>query len=388
MEYNTDRLITAATGIVLALAIFAGGKIVFSSGIDNIGNLNTNILKTIDTQLQKMNTKEDTKTPFVFSYNDSNSTATVVSFKSPDVKKDGWTDNDIENTVIPARIVHNGKLYSVTEIGKEAFSPNYYYSSYIKTLTIENGIKKIDENAFIYAHIDEVNIPSSVTEIGNGAFRHTGVQSVKLNEGLKTIGEFAFDYSGDSDGITVLTIPKTVTSIGSWAFSNNKIKSLSLPEGLKTIGSGSFSGQELKNLTIPKSVTTIGAFAFGSSNGNHMNTLNLLPVDITSEGSQGYNSSVFSGNSVDTVTINSSYIGNGGLGTTSINKLIVGDTTTKIEHGAFSYQKINETNISNSVQFFGGGSFMGNNFKIITISKTAQIEDNAAFDSDVQVNRK
>lgn len=39
MEYNTDRLITAATTIVLALVIFAGGKIVFSNGLENIGTL-------------------------------------------------------------------------------------------------------------------------------------------------------------------------------------------------------------------------------------------------------------------------------------------------------------------------------------------------------------
>ena len=116
------------------------------------------------------------------------------------------------SVIIPSTVTYNGNTYSVTGIGKSAFSS-------CSSLTY-------------------VSIPNSVTSIGNNAFK-------------------------DCIGLTNVLIPNSVTSIGSAFWNCTGLTSVSIPNSVTTIGSSAFRGcSALTSVTIPNSVTLLGSYAF------------------------------------------------------------------------------------------------------------------------------
>ena len=94
--------------------------------------------------------------------------------------------------VIPSSITVEGKEYTVTSIGRNAFY----------------GCKGLTS----------VTIPNSVTSIGSYAFRGcSGLTSVTIPNSVTSIGESAFR---ECSSLTSVTIPNSVTSIGNRAFAN------------------------------------------------------------------------------------------------------------------------------------------------------------------------
>jgi sorbitol-specific phosphotransferase system component IIA len=96
---------------------------------------------------------------------------------------------------IPEKVTYNGKTYSVTDIGKEAFSNCRSLSS----VTIPKSVTSIDRSAFNGCiNLVSVNIPNSVTTIGSSAFHNcTSLTSVTIPNSVTSIGNYAFyDCSG------------------------------------------------------------------------------------------------------------------------------------------------------------------------------------------------
>ncbi|MBR7029289.1 MAG: leucine-rich repeat domain-containing protein [Bacteroidaceae bacterium] len=172
-----------------------------------------------------------------FSYTFINSirTATLVSVNSDTIEKNGGIVN------IPEFINTNGRTYSVTVIGSEAF----------KNCT----------------SLTSITIPESVTTIKHGAFSGcSGLTSITLPESITTIEYETF--SGCSS-LTSITIPVSVTTIRSEAFAGcSGLTSITLPESITTIEYETFSGcSSLTSITLPVSVTTIGQRAFAGCSG-------------------------------------------------------------------------------------------------------------------------
>ena len=231
---------------------------------------------------------------------------------------------------------------SMSNYGLYSSAPWYSDRSYVKTVTISEGVTSIGSNAFYNCTgLTSITIPNSVTSIGDYAFRNCSaltsitipnsvtnigrsaffgcskLTSIKVDEGNKTfdsrencnaiinsttneliagckntiipnsvtsIGSYAFD---GCSGLTSITIPNSVTSIGNSAFYNCKgLTSITIPNSVTSIGSYAFDGcSGLTSITIPNSVTSIGNEAFYYCTGL---TSITIPNSVTSIGSGAF----------------------------------------------------------------------------------------------------
>ncbi|MBQ0074283.1 MAG: leucine-rich repeat protein [Prevotella sp.] len=213
------------------------------------------------------------------------------------------------------------------------YVPWYYSSSYIKTVTISDGVTSIATYAFCdCSNLTSINIPKSVTTIGSEAFRGCSGLSKAEFASLESLCKITFDNSGanplsyahnlyiNGKEIKNLVIPNTLTSIGSYAFYNcSGLTSVTIPNSVTSVGLEAFSGcsglskaefasleslckirfdssganplsyahnlyingKEIKNLVIPNTLTSIGSYAFCNCSGL---TSVTIPNSLTSIG--------------------------------------------------------------------------------------------------------
>ena len=137
-----------------------------------------------------------------FSYTFINSirTATLVSVNSDTIEKNGGIVN------IPEFINTNGRTYSVTVIGSEAFAG----CSGLTSITLPESITTIEYETFSgCSSLTSITIPVSVTTIGQGAFAGcSGLTSITIPDSIVFIKNAAF-YN--CSGLTSITFPKTKT---------------------------------------------------------------------------------------------------------------------------------------------------------------------------------
>ena len=336
--------------------------------------------------------------------NDETSEAAVIQY------------NYSGDIIIPETVDYDGKTYSVTSIGEEAF----YYCSGLTSVTIGNSVINIGERAFYGSGLTSVTIGNSVTSIGSGAFRFcSGLTSVTIPNSVTSLGDDAFYGCSALESIIVeegntiydsrencnaiietatntliagfknTVIPYSVTSIGDWAFSGcSSLTSVTIPNSVTSIGEGAFSycyGLEsiiveegnticdsrencnaiietatntliygCKNTVIPNSVTSIGDGAFNYCTGL---TSITIPNSVTSIGEAAFDyctglTSVTIGNSVTS-------IGDGAFfGCTGLISITIPNSVTSIGDDAFGYcPGLTSITIPNSVTSIGDGAF-------------------------------
>lgn len=212
----------------------------------------------------------DASLNLVYSYNDSDLTATVT----------GYTGTISGDLVIPGMVKNDNKTYTVTAIADETF----------KNCT----------------ELTSVTTPHTLETIGASAFEScTGMESVVIGRNVKSIGSYAFKYcyalvnidyyavNCGSLNTTIwydalaynknLTIRNSVKSIPSYAFFHLPyLTSVTIPNSTESIGEYAFAGNsQLTSFTMGSNVKTIGYYAFRSSG---ITSIDLLNVETVGEG--------------------------------------------------------------------------------------------------------
>lgn len=196
-----------------------------------------------------------------YDFQSGNLLYTIISTDPPQVSIFSHADGQAAQgeLVIPETVTHEGITYTVTVIGKNAFSGCLSLSG---NLVIPNTIEEIKAGAFYdcSGFTGNLVIPNSVTKMNidnspqgtvPGAFENcTGFNGyLDLSDSLEIIGDAQGGgcFSGCVNLTGVLVIPNSVTYVGESAFD---------------FCSG-FTG----TVVIPESVTEIGHHAFGGCSG-------------------------------------------------------------------------------------------------------------------------
>lgn len=187
-----------------------------------------------------------------------------------------------KNTVIPS---------TVKTIGSGAFDGQ----SDLSSITIPEGVSKIESSAFRNTGLTSLSVPVSLTNISGSAFR----ECVKLSTISVTAGNTKYDSRNNCNAIVETStnqvvvgcrstvIPPSVTSIGSYAFYGcDSLTSIVIPETVISIGSSAFYGcKGLTSISIPSSITSISDYAFAYCSGI---TSLTLPESVENIGSYAF----------------------------------------------------------------------------------------------------
>ncbi len=294
----------------------------------------------------------------------------IDGYKVTVIQRRAFAENsDIQSVSIPG---------SVKEVGEDAFSG----CRGLTAVTLSDGIKKIQKNAFYGTAITDIIIPSSVVEIGSGAFDCSSLTSaefygsydfssvfistpwlenieaqyensefciindtlvkyngnsdhVEVPSGIRIIGNnaFAYDYNDEEKNLTQLVLPETVEYINYGAFNNcENLSEINLPGSVVAIEESAFSGcKSLVNIVIPDGVTEISAGAF---KGCSALTSIAIPDSVTKIGSEAFSycSSLTDINIPDSVIT----IGSQAFYDCSINDIDLPDSLIDVATDAFN----------------------------------------------------
>lgn len=210
------------------------------------------------------------------------------------------------DVVIPSTIEHDGKTYTITEIGDHCF-----YGADITSISLPNTIQTIGAMAFVSCrNLTSLILPKSLTTIGDFAFSScVGLTSLTIPENVITIGKAIYDNAAylktlyynainadgtedpyNSEGAFVVSgnceviIGENVEHIPNYFICNSQIKSINIPSNVTSIGEYAFYNcSQLTNITISANVTTIEKNAFsGCSKILTVISQMVVPADIGS----------------------------------------------------------------------------------------------------------
>lgn len=207
---------------------------------------------------------------------------------------------------IPATVTHEGKTYTVTTIGAQAFRladiGSFELPNTITTIqnaafqgcdgtpvSFPTSLKFIGDNAFEGAHIVEAVLPEGLEHLGTRAFSASynninpgTLWHVVLPSTLTEMGDYAFEYQAH---LTDLTLPDNMTEIPDYAFQNcSRLTTVDLPDALQRIGYQAFGMSGLTSVAFPASLTEIAGSAFHSAPLTEV----TLPDNVTKLGDNAF----------------------------------------------------------------------------------------------------
>ncbi len=124
-------------------------------------------------------------------------------------------NKNLENAIIPSKVEHEQKTYSITSIGEGVFAPVATGMSLNEIFHYSPELDDKNDKLKTVAFAPDCQ----VEKIGNRAFEKCkAMQSIALPESLKEIGGFAF-YK--CENLTEISLPKNVQEIKDFAFTGS-----------------------------------------------------------------------------------------------------------------------------------------------------------------------
>lgn len=150
----------------------------------------------------------------------------------------------------------------------------------LKEVVLQEGVKKIGENAFYGTPLEKVNIPSSLIEVGMDAFGFTPWEKSSFDDkGFLIINNILCGYSKQDE---IIKVPEGVKRISEYVFRQNKIiKEVTIPASVEIIESCSFlQSDALKSVSIANKNIQIGENCFNSGTDA---TINIAGKSVSKE---------------------------------------------------------------------------------------------------------
>ncbi len=223
-----------------------------------------------------------------------------------------------------------------------------------ENIVIREGTRKIEAYAFSWCdNVKSITIPDSVVVIGAQAFVNcSSLEKIYIGSGVEDISgsPFYFEIEGlpcsQLKNIEVSKDNKYFTSVDGVLFSKDMTRLIQYPYG-----------KTQKEYTVPDSVTYIHPGAFRYCNGITKLTIGkgIAVIDFIM---------LFGNDNIETV--------------------VLPNTLTKLDCGAFKYSGIKYIDIPDSVTYLGSEAMMGcSRLETINIGKGVSYIDNCAIGSDV-----
>lgn len=163
---------------------------------------------------------------------------------------------------------------------------SYAFSdSKVRSVTVNEGITRIEDYTFAYSEIQRVTLPTTVVSIGNNSFYSCAyLYDIYIQGPVKTIGNNAFQYC---ENLPLIDLPSSVEIIGNNAFMECKrLKKITLPKNLTVIGQQAFKNcVALENIAFPKALTRIEPEAFAGCRLTNI----VIDENITDIGDNAFN---------------------------------------------------------------------------------------------------
>lgn len=172
-----------------------------------------------------------------------------------------YSDQKLREIDVEGTFAYGGRNYTVTTIGKEAFSQHIE----IEKVTLPNTVKAINEKAFASCtNLKEIELGASLEHIGPFAFSSCeSLTDITLPDGITAIRLYAFQ---NCKSLTNINLPNSITTFEQGCFMGcEKLTSATLPSNIKRIEKETFKGcKSLEHVDLPDGITFIGYYAFAS----------------------------------------------------------------------------------------------------------------------------
>ena len=253
----------------------------------------------------------------------------------------------------------------VKVIGEDAFS-----TSGVAQVLIHDGVTEIADGAFNFSDIKIIVIPDSVTSLGKNAFQSCfKLSAIGIGNGIRNIDDFCFDECCELTNVVkleIIIIPDSVTEIDSSAFDGC--------DGLTVYCSdGSYAHHFAEEHNIMFSLEKNISDIVESFDANELFTDFLIVNDVLIKYVGGSGKAIIP----DGVTV----IGENAFASSDISDVVMPDSVTEIEQGAFQCCfELTTMRIGNGVRTIGKFCFSGcNGLTSVIVSPGVKKIDAYAF---------
>ena len=218
----------------------------------------------------------------------------------------------------------------------------------LKELVINATCSGVDNMAFEGCNIERV-IASSLTAWCKTSFANASANPLHTGNNSLII---------DSETLTTLITPAEVKSINNYTFYNYQLlESITLHDDVYGIGQGSFGNCNVTTIYLGNSISAVGNKAFDGCRAKNV-TINFnLP---SFENGANKSNHWLYGLDAETITIGESVdrIGVLALAMLNFNTLVVSDTVTHVDRGAFAYcANLKDVTLGKSITTLGEHTF-------------------------------